>query len=83
MNSRYFHLSKQNLIRFIGIGATATLVLKIISSSVSTTTTTIGKKSDTGHIHANNEKLVLVQMITRHGKTQLIAHDCLFIDFCY
>jgi hypothetical protein len=65
MNSRIFHLSKQNFFKLIGLGATATLFFKIISNSLSTSSYKLNAKE---YEHSRMyEKLINVQLITRHG----------------
>ena len=69
MNSRLCSITKNNLIKLIGIAGTATLFLKIVSNSMATSSYTPIEKLMAKEYEANKEfeKLISVQLITRHG----------------
>ena len=66
MNSRSF-LSKNNLLKIIGIAATGTIFLKIISNSISTSTLTADKLINPVFEPKSHDKLISVILVTRHG----------------
>ena len=61
----YRSLSKNNLLKFFGIGATTAIVLKILTSSL--TTTSFLAENLYFQETKKHEKLVSVQLVTRHG----------------